>query len=383
MFKDIDEAINAFKKSKSVGVYCKDIKGLDKAMSVIVLSELSKKEGKTFQLFCTGTVKEKIVQILANENIQILKDPRSSNYIVSIDYGSTNIEKVVCNRNEETNKLNFVITPGDDLFSFDKVDLIPGGANIDLLFTLGISNLDEVEEAFRDLFSSSEIISITKKEGDVGKYQFLINGSRSYSEVLYEFLKAFSKNISEENLNKLLMGIVSKYKVFENNDANGWALVSNLIKYGANLTEVLNRLYYDKDKRNLDLQKKVMEKMLQDVQNRVIFSKISMDELQSCGIDQNNLDIKGKIVFNISREFDIAFVVYQLSEEKFKVVLESNNVEKYAASDLAEVFGSKVGSKHRAVFFNKSLSGKDFERKLLDALKDVFGIDVSNYPASV
>ncbi len=383
MFKDISDAISVFKKSKSIAVYCNSIGSLDKAMSIIVLFEISKEEGKTFQLFCTGEVKDSVAELLGKEGVEILQEPKNSNYIVSIDYGSTSIEKVVCNRDEETNRLNFVITPGDDLFTFDKVDLIPGETSVDVLFTLGISNLDEVEDSFKEILDSSEVISITKKDGDVGKYKLLINGSRSYSEVLYEFSKGFATNVSEEILNKLLVGIISKYRVLEKNDVDGWVLVNNLIKYGANFTEVLNRIYYSKDRKNLDLQKKVMEKMVQDEENRVICSRISSDDLQDCSIESSNLDVKGRIIFNISEEFDIAFVVYQLSEEKFKVVLESNNVEKYAASDLAKVFGHQGGSKYRAVFYNKSLSGKDFEKKLLEAFKEVFGIEVPNYPAIV
>jgi|GEM_PF-3921558 len=378
MFEDLSKAVNAFKKSKNVGVFCKNLVSLDRTMSIITLAKLCEKEEKSFELICPGKITSKSKRYLEENSIQVVNEPKSKNYVVSIDYSSTSIDKVVCKRDDESNKLNFVITPGDDLFSFDNVDLISADSNFDILFSFGIKNMKEIDESFSEVFSNSKVISITKKESEVGDYKFLINGTKSYSEVIYEFLKSFSQDVSEDLLNMLLIGVVDKYKLFEKENSEGWILASNIVKYGGSLYKALLNVYSQKDLENFYLQKKVMEKVSVDEKNRIAFSQISKDDLESLGINKSNLDLKGRNIFNLCKDLDIVFVIYQIDDEKFKVVLESNDVNKYSAMDVASAFNGS-GSENKVVFSNKGIPAKDFEKRFLETLKEVYNIDVSNY----
>ncbi len=361
MYQDLNKTITAFKKAQEVGFFCLDINTIDKAVAIISLVKICIKKQKTFQIISPTDLKEPIQNLFRKYNLEITQDVFSKDYIVSVDYSSASIEKVICKRDEESKKLNFVITPKDNVFNFDNVELISGGSSFDLMFVFGDK---KEEEKYKEIFNGTEIISISKKDTDFGKYKFLINGKKSYSEVVYEIVKGFSDSCDEDVLNLLLQGIISKYKLLENGNSQGWEIVSKFLNYGADFNKAFRLLNYSKDYENLQLQKKVMENIRAEKEERIIWSKVSI----MMDVDAKNLDTRGRIVFNICKDFDLAFVMYYFDKENVKVVMESNDAEKYSAVDFAKMFGG-FGTKYRAVFGNKGMSVADFEQQLFKELK--------------
>jgi hypothetical protein len=368
MFEDLSKALTKFKNSKSIVLFTPTINMVDKAASIIALSKVCLKQGKEFKVICPQEPPQSIKDMLYIEGVEVLKEPKSKEYVVSVDYSKAKIEKVVCKRDEDTRKLNFIITPGDDLFDFKNVELISGGSSFDLMFSLGVKELSKVDEKYKELFNVAPVISITKKETDIGDYKFLINGHKSYSEVIYEFLKSFSTDLSEDVLNYLLQGIVTRYRLFEGGDNNGWLIVANLVKFGADFNKVMKSLYYSKDLANLQLQMKVMENVKIDKNARVIWSEVFTREVQL-----SNVDLRGKIIFNISRDFDLAFVVYNIDENHVNVVVESNDTDRYSALKIAQVFDG-YGSSSRAAF---SYKGADFLPRFFSELDTIYGLRVN------
>ncbi len=371
MFEDLSKAISDLKKANSVIIFSPSIDTVDKAISIVTLARICKKKKKSVQVLCPKTLKASIGKIFKNEEVDIVTAPTTKDYIVSVDYSVGNIDKVICKRDERAKKLNFIITPKDEEFNFDNVELISGGSSFDLVFSFGLENLNSVNEEYQKIFENAKVISITKKETDIGKYKFLLNDYKSYSEFIYEFAKAFSESLSEEDLTLLLQGVISKYKLLENGNDDGWLIANKFIKYGADFNQALRDLYYSKDYENFELQRKVLENIRVDRKNKVAWSKVAL----MMDVDSSNLDIKGRILFNVCEEFDIAFVLYHLDKENIKVVFESNNPQKYPALELAEAF-SGHGTNSRVVFSNGSLSAEDFEEKLFTQIYSLFDIKV-------
>jgi len=363
MFDDLTKAVAEFKKAKSVCIFTPEIKSVDKAASVISLAKICLNENKSFQIICPKELANSIKSMFDQEGLEIFKDTLSRDYIVSVNYGSTHIEKVVCKKDEENKKLNFVITPKDNVFNFDNVELISGGNSFDLVFSLGLNKLDD---SLEEIFTKVSVISITKRDTEIGKYKFLINGQRSYSEVVYEFAKAFSRSTSEEILNILLQGIISRYKLLENGNNDGWPLVTKLIKYGADFNKAFRVLNYSKDFSNLELQRKVMENIRIDRENSAIWSKV---------LAVSDVDTKGRIIFNICKDFSLAFVIYNIGSEKTKIVVESNNVEKYPLKKLLKVL-SGYGSESRVILKNNEMLSEDFEKRFFEAINSLFNLSI-------
>ena len=365
------KAIAEFRKANSVAIISPNINTIDKATSMIALAKICLNKQKSVQILCPKIPKAPINNMFKEEGLAIVPSPSSQDYVVSVDYSSGNIEKVICKRDESRKKFNVVITPKDDMFNFDNVELISGGSSFDMVFSIGLNHINNLDEDFRKVFEDTTVVSLSRKDVDFAKFKFLLNGEKSYSEVIYEFTKAFSDRISEDILNILLQGVISKYKLLENGNNDGWLLVNKFVKYGADFNKALRGLYYSKDYENFQLQKKVFDNIRIDKENRVVWSKVAL----MMDIDSSNLDIKGRIPFNISKDFDMAFIIYRLDGEKVKVVFESNEPEKYSALELKRVF-SCYGSKSRVVITNKDMSADDFEKKFFETICSLFGVSV-------
>jgi len=145
MFEDLKKAITEFKKAQSIALVASSIGSVDKAVAIIALAKVCAAQKKSFQVICPADIKTPIANIFSKENVVISKTLTSKDYIVSVDYSSANIEKVICKKDEEGKKLNFVITPKDDVFNFDNVELISGGGTFDLVFPFGLDGVGEFE----------------------------------------------------------------------------------------------------------------------------------------------------------------------------------------------------------------------------------------------
>lgn len=366
----LKESIKCFKNSNTIGLYCPRINSLDKVNTILVISEICKSNKKAFEVFSSQKPFQKYSSILESKEISLKKEFKSKQYIVSIDYGTSNVEKVICKRDEKTNKLNFVITPGDSTFSFDNVELIPGGSDLELLILLGVTAKDLGVEPLKSLDKTLKTIVMAKKDPLFGSYKLLINGDKSYSELAFEIAKSFSSTLSKDILDNSLTGVLSKYGLSD----TGLILAGNIVKYGANYNSALNRVFYSKSYANLDLQIKVMHNVRVDKKSRVIWSIVSKDDVKNCGITSSSLDTKGRILFNISKDFDVAFVIYHISPKLSKVVIEVNDISKYSARDLLK--GEKVkGDKSRVTAIVKGESSKSVEEKVLKLIETAMNAD--------
>lgn len=368
MFEDLTKVVSEFKKAKSILFFSPSINTIDKAAAIIALAKICLGEGKSFQVICPKILLGTVKNLFLEEDIEVFTELGSKDYIVSVDYGTVGIEKVVCKRDEENQKLNFIITPKDESFNFDNVELISRNTSFDLVFSFGSR---ELNDDTKSLFGDASLISITKWDVDIGKYNFLINATKSYSEVVFEFAKAHSTDLNKEMLETLLQGIVSKYKILEDGDNDAWFLSNEFIKYGANFNKVFKKLNYSKDCSNLELQRKVMNNAVTNQRARIIWSKVQVPS----NLNEHNLDLRGRIVFNISKDFDLAFVFYFLSEGKVKVVVESNDLEKYSALDIVKKFSGK-GSDSRAIINSGVEPVEAFEKKFFEELELTFGINL-------
>ncbi len=150
---------------------------------------------------------------------------------------------------------------------------------------------------------------------------------------------------------------------------------SDLLRSGADWSQALRDAYYDKSYVNLDLQIKLMHNLMVDRENKVIWSKVSSDQVKFTGVDETNFDPNGRIIFNISSDFDLAFAVYELKKDTLEVIVESNNPGKFSAESIAGVFGGEGDERH-AHFTADNMPVSDFENKIFLVLHDMYGVNV-------
>jgi hypothetical protein len=92
------------------------------------------------------------------------------------------------------------------------------------------------------------------------------------------------------------------------------------------------------------LQLKVGEKVQFDFKNGISYSLLSAEDLASAGIqDESEIDVKGRLMNNISKSIDFATVVYEVAPDKLWLTIQADG-ERYSASKFAEIFEGKGNS---------------------------------------
>jgi hypothetical protein len=150
-----------------------------------------------------------------------------------------------------------------------------------------------------------------------------------------------------------------------------------MIGQGADFNKLISDNYFSKSQPNLDLQIELMKSVKRDGDAKVIWSVVDNQALQKVGVTASNLDVRGRIPFNISSDFDLAFAVYEIDKGTLRVVIESNNTDKYSASVIAGVFDGEGGEAHAEATV-KGFSASDFESRVFPILKDLYGLQIGS-----
>jgi len=366
---------SSYNAAKSVLVITRRVASLDKAMALIGMVKTLSGEGKVVDLLILTTLTGKIQNLFDRYRISYLTELSPSNYEVWIDYAKSGIEKVVYDIDEDVQKLKFTIFPGSRDFNFDNIEYIEGGSRYDLTIVLGVDDFkalgelyDKNEYLFRDNFT----VAFKKGSEKISDCDINLLKEDSYSEKVYEFFKSSNLQLNKEASEILLNGIVNRRRFLEGNaSSNSWDLVSSMISEGADIFSVVDDVYFSKTKENLDLQLKVMHNVKIDRENGIVWSLVDYKTMNSCGISKSNLDVRGRIPFNLSKEYIFAFVFYELKPGNMKMVVESNSPVKYPANSIAGVWGGKGGASHAEANV-KNTSSEKLEKDMYAVLKDLF-----------
>lgn len=134
------------------------------------------------------------------------------NFIISLDYTEGAIEKV--SYNIEGNKFNLVIEPKENAPPLDpsKVSYSCNGGSFDLIFVIGVSNLEDLGKLYAGnsaLFSQKPIVSIdTNRENkNFGRANFVLPTASSVSEIVSLLLRSLGTKLDIDIATNLLAGI--------------------------------------------------------------------------------------------------------------------------------------------------------------------------------
>lgn len=110
-----------------------------------------------------------------------------------------------------------------------------------------------------------------------------------------------------------------------------------------------------------------------DNTNRIVWSAVEYADVVKAGVDDKDLDIKGRIAFNLSEDYQLYIAAYEFEQEKLKLVIQSNDPERYSAIKIAGVFEGK-GNEYCASCVIKNAAASDFETVVYAVLKDLYGV---------
>ncbi|KKR05619.1 MAG: hypothetical protein UT34_C0002G0126 [candidate division WS6 bacterium GW2011_GWF2_39_15] len=358
-------------KSKNILIIGQDVDSFDKACSLIALYKTLKTSETAVELMITGDVPSVVTELFEKNSTLYVTEIHPLSYEITIDYGQSSIEKIIYDDIVAQKKLKFVITPGNGAFSFDSVKMSEGGSKFDLIMLFDI----EEPKALRNLYDQNEylfkeisMVSVGSKVFEKADEKLNVGEGESYSEVVYNKLKAEKIKIGKESVEILLNGIVNFRRILEGKvSSSSWEVISSMVTQGADLSQTLREVYFSKSKENTALQVKLMQNIKTNHDYSLIWSLVSKKEFDESGLTESELDIRGRIPFNLSDSFDLAVAAYEVEDTQYKVVIESNNPEKISALKFATLFGCEGDDMHAECRI-KFWKSDEFEKKLLETL---------------
>jgi len=135
-----------------------------------------------------------------------------ANLVISFPYNEGSIEKV--SYTEELGRLNIVIEPTDKQLKFSKEDVRfnSGGNNVDVVFTVGVSKLEDIGGLYASqptLFSSAIIINIGNGQevSSYGKVNIVNPKLPTVSEIIVLVLKNLNVAMDRDIATNLYRGL--------------------------------------------------------------------------------------------------------------------------------------------------------------------------------
>jgi len=284
-----DQIINLTEKSQKILLLTHakaDCDGLGAALSMyLVLKEM----GKEVTVVTNDPAKENQYFLPA---IDILQNSLagSSDFVISLDTSKIPIGKI--KYNTEDNHLNIIITPKDGHFSEQDVTFDHGKNQYDLIIVMDTGNFEHlgpIYDANVEMFYETPVINIDHHSSntDFGQVNLVNVTASSTTEVLYEFLVYWEKNLNQKLITEdiatlLLAGIITDTGSFQHANTSPRAMetASKLLDLGARQQEIIKNIYKTKKLSTLKLWGIVLSKIQVDPVYRMVWSAISQEDLQ-------------------------------------------------------------------------------------------------------
>jgi nanoRNase/pAp phosphatase (c-di-AMP/oligoRNAs hydrolase) len=301
------------------------------------------------------------------------------NYVISIDHSGGEIDKV--SYDDEGGKFNLYITPSETAqdFDFDKVKFKSAGGDYDLIFVFGTKSLDWLGSLYKKnktLFEENEVININNLKGaqDFGDIK-LVDPNISSGEIIFKLLNGESTPSSDNIYQLLLLGILDYFQPMQRNDYKISTIetITSAVKYGADLKLSLQQLYFRRSSKYFQIVQQMFSNLNADHQAGVVWSKISNYDINQAEVSKDDIPLNGRIPFNLCRDFRVAFVLYEVSENEVWIEFESNE-DTLDARNILSAFNPS-GNEARVVF---SLSGQtlsEVENEILFTLQNKLNLD--------
>lgn len=360
-------------KSSKIMV-CASPSTVDEVSGLILLLKILKTLNKEADIVLDdSSLDKKLKELFKRFGVKYTNEIKPSSYVVSIDYGKAGIDRIAYDSDENTGKLKFFITPSSGKFDFDNIEYSVQGNNYDLIILLNLKSLKDLKGLYdknSELFKKRTVAIGHKQLGDVF---FMLQKNESLLSGIYRIFGADSiKTVNQTYSNLAVSQVDLKEGVW---DQSTLAALLDLASSGVDVQSVINQKFYRKDYANLDLQIKLMHKVRIDKKSGVSWALVSNDDIRFSGVKDRSVDTSGRIIFNISKEFDLCFAAYEVEKDSLTVVIESNDPQKFDASAIAKIFNGR-GNKYRAQFTVNDMPLKDFESRFFLVLQDIYGLNV-------
>ncbi|MDD5071594.1 MAG: DHH family phosphoesterase [Patescibacteria group bacterium] len=242
-------------------------------------------------------------------------------FIISLDITNAKVSQIKYKL--EKNSLNFIISPKEGFFTQDDITSSTGGFKYDLIITLDAPDLESLGKIYdndTEFFYKTPIINIDHQSDNegFGQINFIELNAVSVSEILFSLFESYSRELIDEDIATcLLTGIIYKTRSFKTTNITPHTLnaTSELISMGARREEIVNMLYRSRTLNVLKLWGRVLARLNESLENKLIWSTLSHIDFLKTGAGEEDLsEVIDELIVNIPLAKIIAIIYEKLPE---------------------------------------------------------------------
>lgn len=200
--------------------------------------------GKQVNVTCPSAMTVEFNHLIGVDKISNkINSAQGRNLVISFPYQEGAIEKV--SYNIEDNFFNLVIEPRKDFSPItpEAIKYSSSGGNIDLIFTIGITGLSEINNLsnIKELINEKPIVNIdiNPQNNNFGRINIVNQNLSSTCEILISLFSSLSLNIDADIASNLLMGITFGSNNFSSpqTSASTFEAAAVCLKHGAQIVK--------------------------------------------------------------------------------------------------------------------------------------------------
>lgn len=239
----IQQIKDSIDKSTSIGVAAPKNPTLDEMAASLGLYLILKNANKNVSIASPNDPLVEVASLVGIDKVQksLASTGGTGDLTVSFPYTEGDIEKV--SYTQENGFLNIIVKAGENGLSFDEKDVTfsRGGGKIDLVLTVGVANLSDLDSVFDTQNPDTKIINIDNKEENerYGDMNLVSAKLSSLSEGISDLALALGLNIDLDSAQNLLSGIAQATNNFQSPATSSLAfeMAAFLMKKGATREE--------------------------------------------------------------------------------------------------------------------------------------------------
>jgi hypothetical protein len=209
---------NLLSAAQTVCIFFPEQASPDVILSAAALSQGLSNIGKTVTISSPGPIGERLHQFVGVG--EVTSEIGNKNLDVSFPYIEDQVDKVSYHIDEESHTFHLVVQPKKGIRPLDptQVQYTFSGADADLIFTIGLDQLDHLGHlyiGYEQLFSDTNIVSIHNYETSYGTLKITTEGSSSVAETVTNIFQQLNMALEAEIATNLLAGVETATQTFK------------------------------------------------------------------------------------------------------------------------------------------------------------------------
>ncbi len=226
-------------QAQSVFVIVGESATVDHVAVAIALQRAFQAAGKDALLIAPTKLTHPQLQTLAGID-QLTTEIGNQNLSVSFPYDETAVDKVSYHIGEETQRFYLTVKPkkGAKPLDASQVTFAYTGADTDLIFLVGVSQLESLKDlyvGYEEIYETKPVVTVHSFSPDFGTLHLDTSGTPSMSEAVVPMLRDLGLALDVEVATNLLSAIEQLTKGFQSlsTTADTFETVANLLRIGA------------------------------------------------------------------------------------------------------------------------------------------------------